>query len=182
MKKVALIITFLTILLLVSLSNASSFFEILNVSPIKTAPNSETNFTITVKGLGSKGGYVDLVFKNLTTNLSVVQNGGTKYIFSGATNSFNGTIKAGDIASGNYTFAIGLSAKGSPYNWKKAYIIIEPQEANKSVISERGKEGIIKTLFPTNNTTPSRTAESTPDIGILAAIAAVLITARRIKG
>jgi hypothetical protein len=132
MKKVASVIIFLTFLLLVNLTKASSFFEVMNISPIKMVPNSETNFVVTVKDLGSEGGYVDLIFRNLSANISVIQKGGTRYIFSGATNSFNGTIKVGDVALGNYTFGIGLSAKGSPYNWRTAYIDVESAEEKKA--------------------------------------------------
>jgi hypothetical protein len=180
MKKVAFIIIVLTILLQANLVSASSFFEIMNVSTIKMVPNSETNFTVTVKDLGSKGGYVDLVFRNLSTNLSVIQNGGTKYISSGATNSFNGTIKAGDVAPDNYTFEMGLSAKGSPYNWRKAYIVVEPAEEKKAELDGKKKENI-RTLPTANNTTSSNKAKDTPGTGILVAIAAILITSRRIR-
>ena len=180
MKKVALIIIVLTIFFLANLTSASSFFEIMNISPIKMVPNSETNFTVTVKGLGSKGGYVDLLFKNLSANLSVVQNEGTKYIFSGTTNSLNGTIKAGDVAPGNYTFEMGLSAKGSPYNWRKAYIVVEPAEEKKAELDGKKKENI-RTLPTANNTTSSNKAKDTLGAGIFIAIAAILITARRIR-
>jgi len=180
MKKVALIMIVLTIFLLANLASASSFFEIVNVSPIKMIPNSETNFTVTVKGLGSKGGYVDLVFKNLSAKLSVVQNEGAKYIFSGATSSLNGTIKAGDVALGNYIFEMGLSAKGSPYNWRKAYIVVEPEEEKKAELDGKKKEDIL-TLPTANNTTSSNKAKETPGVGITIAIAAILITARRIR-
>ncbi len=172
MKKVVLIVFFLNIFLTVNSATASYFFEITEISPMKLAPNSETNFTVSVKGLGSEGGYVDIVFRNLPANLSIIQNSETKYIFSGATNSFNGTISAGNVAPGNYTFGIGLSAKGSPYNWRTANIVVEPTAK---------KDELIRTL-PTDNITTSRSkAKGAIGFDILSAMAAILITARRIR-
>jgi hypothetical protein len=136
MRKFVLIV--LLVLMISGLSSASYYFVILNVSPIKLEPNSETNFTVSVKGLGSQGGYVQLVFRNLSQGLSVPRAGGVRYVLSLGNRTYNCTMRAGSIDPGNYSFDVGIYAFGAKSAWRKAYVVVQPPaetlraEANQS--------------------------------------------------
>ncbi len=101
MNKIVLISIFLNLLLLTGISSASYYYEILNVSEIKLAPNSDTEVNVSVKGLGSEGGYVDLIYRNLSANLTIVKDGKMKYVFPAGTTNFEHTMKAGNVEPGN---------------------------------------------------------------------------------
>jgi hypothetical protein len=124
MRKFVLIA--LLMLMISGLSCASYYFVILNVSPIKLEPNSETNFTVSVKGLGSQGGYVQLVFRNLSQGLSVPRAGGARYILSLGNRTYNCTMRAGSIEPGNYSFDVGIYAFGAKSAWRDAFVVVQP--------------------------------------------------------
>ena len=116
----------LLMLMISGLAYASYYFVILNISPIKLEPNSETNFTVSVKGLGSQGGYVQLVFRNLSRGLSVARAGGTRYVLSLGNRTYNCTMRAGSIEPGNYSFDVGIYAFGAKSAWREAFVIVQP--------------------------------------------------------
>lgn len=185
MKRIASFTIFmLFLLLLTSIPGvASSFFKVQEVSPIKLAPGDETNFTVNIKSLGSQGQYVKPIFRNLTAGLIVQETGGLKYILSTANRTYNLTIKAENISPGNYSFQVGIAAKGAPSNWKTAYAVVEsPEEANAS---------LIESTMPKSNFTPSiqdqdpkesSPPRAVPAFGILFALAALILAARRFRG
>ena len=53
-------------LLLPGQANASYWFQVIDITPVEMLPNSEANFTVSVKGLGSDRAYVELVFRNVS--------------------------------------------------------------------------------------------------------------------
>jgi hypothetical protein len=118
-------VMFLMLLLLLSGQASGSFwFQVIGVSPISMAPNSEANFSIAVKGLGSNGAYVQLVFKNMTQGLEVSCPKMIKYVLPAGITMYNCTLRAGDVAPGNYSFVVDVAAKGSPSGKKAAYVDI----------------------------------------------------------
>lgn len=122
MKTVFSISILMLLLLLTGHACGSYWFKVIDVSPISLTPNGETNFTVAVKGLGSNGAYVELVFKNMSEGLSVACPKMTKYVFPAGTTLYNCTLKAGDIAPGNYSFVVDVAATGSPSGKRTAYV------------------------------------------------------------
>ncbi len=122
MKTVFPVMLLMLLLLLSSQASGSYWFQVVDVSPINLPPYSEANFTIAVKGLGSNGAYVELVFKNMTKGLEVSCPKMIKYVFPAGVTMYNCTLKSGDIAPGNYSFVVDVAAKGSPSGKKTAYV------------------------------------------------------------
>ncbi|MGA9098219.1 MAG: hypothetical protein WB392_04730 [Methanotrichaceae archaeon] len=187
MKKVLLLIPLILLLLLVDNASAAAFFRIIDVSPIHVAPNSEANFTATVKGFGPDGGYVQLIFKNETPGISVNYTEGYKYVLPTGTRKFNCTVTTGSIAPGNYSFDMGIYAQDAKINWRTAYVVVEPLpfvEATPvipSAYSENGSANPTNVSTPkANMTAPAPTPQKTPALGISAAIMILLLAARRV--
>ena len=72
MKNHFSVLLILLLLLLAGQATASFWFKVIEVTPIEMTPNSEANFTVSVKGLGSERAYVELVFKNKTEGLDFI--------------------------------------------------------------------------------------------------------------
>jgi len=108
---------------------ASFWFKVIEVSPVSLAPNSEANFTVTVKGLGSDGAYVGLTFRNLSEGLTIVDRDRLRYVFPAGTTRFNVTVRAGDLPSGTYSMEVGTAAQGSPPGYTLVNVTVKsPQE------------------------------------------------------
>jgi hypothetical protein len=122
MKSIVSIFIFLIFLLLAGQASASYWFKVVDVSPISIEPNSDANFTVAVKGLGSEGAYVQVVFRNMSEGLSIASFDKLRYVFPTGTARFNFTLRAGDIAPGNYSFEVGVVGKSSLPGWTKAYV------------------------------------------------------------
>jgi hypothetical protein len=161
MRRFALVL--LLMLTISGLSAASYYFVILNVSPIKLEPNSETNFTVSVKGLGSQGGYVQLVFRNLSQGLSVVKAGGTRYVLSLGNRTYNCTMRAGAIAPGNYSFDVGIYAFGAKSAWKEASVTVQPPGGTLPAAVNQSKN---RTMIVTPSGAPERAASEEPAPGL----------------
>lgn len=196
MKKVILLLPFLLLLLILLLpflagsAEAAAYFLITDVSPIHVAQNSEANFTVTVKGLGPEGEYVQLIFRNLTPGLSITYaGGGYRYVLPTGTRKYNCSIKAGDIAPGNYSFDIGIFAQDSKTNWRRTYVIVEPagtapaapeevapQAASVSTNASMNNASRNTSVAPVSNKTETAPeAKKSPGPGVPIAIAAVLL-------
>ncbi|MFB3763685.1 MAG: hypothetical protein ACE14P_00385 [Methanotrichaceae archaeon] len=189
MKKVPLLIPLILLLLLVDNAGAAAFYRIINVSPINVAPNSEANFTATVKGYGPEGGYVQLIFKNVTPGLAVSYNEGFKYVLATGTRKFNCTVKAGNIPPGNYSFNMGIYAQDAKTNWITAYAMVEPLPFVETmpVVPNASIENASTNITNTTNvsapkanaTAPSPAPQKAPALGVSAAIILILFAARR---
>jgi hypothetical protein len=143
MKTVFPVMLFMLLLLLSSQASGSYWFQVVDVSPINLPPYSEANFTIAVKGLGSNGAYVELVFKNMTKGLEVSCPKMIKYVFPAGVTKYNCTLKSGDIAPGNYSFVVDVAAKGSPSGKKTAYV---------EVLGMNGRAAVPRMAAASNNT------------------------------
>lgn len=176
------------LMLLAGQASANSYFKVIDVSPIKVAPNSDANFTVTLRSEGGSGAFAQPVFKfNMTKELSAEAPGGFRYIVATGSRLYNCTIRAGDIAPGNYSLQVGVYAQDAPYSWRTAYAIVEPTnnsinaQLNASVsnsslnnsaavpANESGSEA--------NKTSPAKT----PGPGALIAIAALFLASRWAK-
>lgn len=188
MKKVILLLPLLLLLMLLFMAGsaeAAAYFLITDVSPIHVAQNSEANFTVTVKGLGPQGEYVQLIFRNLTPGLSITYaGGGYRYVLPTGTRTYNCSIKAGNVAPGNYSFDIGIFAQEAKTNWRRTYVIVEPagtapaapeeiapQMANVSANASMN----ISAAPVTNKTEAAPEAKKSPGPGVPIAIATMIL-------
>lgn len=130
MKSIVPILILLIFLLIAGKVGASYWFEVVNVSPITMEPNSDANFTVDVKGLGSEGEYVQVVFRNMSEGLSIASYDQLRYVFPAGITTFYFTLRAGDIPPRNYSFEVGVFAHSEP-GWKMAYANVV--EANRRV-------------------------------------------------
>lgn len=126
------ILLFLLILLLAGQANASYWFKVIDISPISLAPGSETNFTVSVKGLGSQGAYVELVFRNENQGLDISCEKKIKYVLPTGITKYNCTVKAMDVAPGNYSFVADVSARGAPSGNKTGYVEVKGESAKNA--------------------------------------------------
>lgn len=170
MKNLLPILLFLA-LLLAGQASGSYWFKVIDVSPINLTPNSEANFTVAVKGLGSQGGYVQLVFKNTSQGLDISCQKIIKYVFPTGVTRFNCTVRAEDIEPGNLSFEVVSAAKGSPISKRMAYVEIKAANQGVTTGSPSAPEA--------NATASPSEAKSVPGLGVAASLLALLLAARR---
>jgi hypothetical protein len=177
MKRISLFL--LIVLLLPSLSLASSYFRIVDVSPIQLYPGTEANFTVTVRGLGSEGQYAKLLFKDLPPGLSVVEAGGMRYIYPAGTRAFVCRMKAEGVTEGNYSLQIGILAKDAPYSWRTAFAVVSPERKLALDLNASGSQSASQnTSSPAPGGKQEEGCRATPAGGALAAAAALLLARR----
>ncbi len=190
MKKIIPLLLFLIFLLLTGQAVASYWFKVIDVAPIRMAPNSDANFTVSVKGLGSQGAYVQVVFRNMSEGLSIASSDRLRYVFPAGVTKFNFTLHAGDIPPGNYSFEAGTAATGSTPGWKKAYVDIVAadtvaSEEERIAVLPPGKETITQNVSaaPEAEEAPAETAQDRgmPGPGVALAVITLLLAARRRK-
>ncbi len=181
MKTVFSILLLVLFLLLTGQANGSFWFQVVDVSPISLTPNSEANLTVAVKGLGSQGAYVQLVFKNMSQGLDITCPKMIKYIFPTGITKYNCTLKAGNVAPGNYSFVVDVAAIGSPSGKKTAYVEVLAAEAAQS--KEPQQEVVQKEsqASPVNQTPAASQARGTPASGAVLAALAILLASWRMK-
>jgi len=180
MKKVVLLSLFAFLLLMAGLASGSYWFQVKEVSPIRLAPNSEANFTVAVKGLGSQGAYVQVVFKNVSEGLTISCPKLIKYVFPTGVTVYNCSIKAGNIAPGNYSFEAETAAKGSPPGKKTAYVDVIAANAPPTQVLSPETTSKKETASPEQNQTPTQTKKS-PGPGSVLAAMVILLVWRRIR-
>jgi hypothetical protein len=190
MKSIVSILLLLIFLLLTGQASASYWFQVTDVSPISMEPNSDANFTVAVKGLGSEGAYVQVVFRNMSEGLSIASSDKLRYVFPTGTTRFNFTLRAGDVAPGNYSFEVGVVAKSSLPGWRKAYVDVVPAEtAETEEILPPGRETSSQNLSAlpeapieaTNASSQPVPAQERgmPGPGAVSAISALLLIGRK---
>ena len=178
------------LLLLAGQAGASYWFQVIDVTPIEMTPNSEANFTVSVKGLGSERAYVELVFKNKTEGLDFTCPKMIKNVFPAGVTKYNCTVKAADVPPGNYSFVVDVAAKGSPSGKKTAFINVVAAKSDAAIEPEKQPMPTGPMLQAYNgsraeqgNQTPAKEpqAQKTPAPGAMAAILATLVVLRRMK-
>jgi len=178
------------LLLLAGQAGASYWFQVIDVTPIEMTPNSEANFTVSVKGLGSERAYVELVFKNKTEGLDFSCPKMIKNVFPAGVTKYNCTVKAADVSPGNYSFVVDVAAKGSPSGKKTAFINVVAAKSDVAIEPEKQPMPTGPMLQAYNaskaeqgNQTPAGEpqAQKTPAPGAMTAILAMLLVLRRMK-
>ena len=183
------LILLILLLLLAGETSASYWFKVIDISPINLTPNSEADFNVAVKGLGSQGAYVELVFKNKSQGLNISCEKMIKYVFPAGLTKYNCTVKVGDMAPGNYSFVVDVSARGSPSGKKTAYVevmaaqaynAIEPlSNAARSQTSLEAKQKI--RTSEDNQTSAAPESQKTPAPGAALAALAILLASWRMR-
>ena len=137
----------LLILLLAGQADASVFFKIVETPTIYVSPEGEAGFNISVRNLGSESTYAGLTFRNISEGLSIVGPRCTKWVDSGTTREFDCQLKveAGDLSPGDYSFEVGIVAKGAPPEWTPVQVIVSedmalPADEAEGVETEEAEE------------------------------------------
>jgi hypothetical protein len=198
MKNVTSILLILLLLLLAGESSASYWFKVTGISPITMMPNSEANFTVSVKGLGSQGEYVQLRFLNKSQGIDTSCDKLIKYVFPTGTTKYNCTVRSADISQGNYSFVVDVAAKGAPSGKKTAYVnVVAPgtgevieSRLNQSALenqsqsiqgSEEAKVNLTNQTNATNHAAAGPVARGTPALGVMPAVLALLLIMWRMR-
>ena len=179
------------LLLLAGQAGASFWFKVIDVTPIEMSPNSEANFTASVKGLGSERAYVQLVFNNSNEGLTIYCPKKIKNVFPQGVTQYNCTAKAEDVAPGNYSFVVDTAAAGARSGKMTAFINVigpesdvamKPEGGNQTAAEIPAKPQAEEAQSPAAAETPAEPqAKGTPAPGAMAAVLALLLVLRRMK-
>jgi len=135
MKNFFAILLIALLLLLASPADASGgWFKVINVTPIEMTANSEANFTVSVKGMGGERAYVELVFRNKSEGFDFTCPKMIKNVFPAGVTDYNCSVKAGDVAPGNYTFVVDTAAPGARPGKLTAYINVVEEKSQAEAI------------------------------------------------
>jgi hypothetical protein len=189
------------LLLLSGQADASFWFQVKEITPIEMTPNSEANFSVSVKGLGSERAYVELVFKNVTDGFDFSCPKMIKNVFPAGVTQYNCSVKAADVPPGNYSFVVDVAAKGAPSGKKTGFINVLAHDGGSAMQPQDGSmssgsmpSGSIPSQpEPQENSasqagdsaatgTPADQTRNTPASGAAAAILALLLAFRRMAG
>ncbi|NLH22760.1 MAG: hypothetical protein GX463_11430 [Methanothrix sp.] len=130
-----LAILLLPLLLLAGPVDASGgWFKVINVTPIEMTANSEANFTVSVKGMGGERAYVELVFRNRSEGFDFTCPKMIKNVFPAGVTDYECSVKAGDIAPGNYSFVVDTAAPGARPGRMTAYINVIEQKSQAEAV------------------------------------------------
>ena len=133
--KNTLVVLLLPILLLAGPADASGgWFKVIKITPIEMTANTEANFTVSVKGMGGERAYVELVFRNKSEGFDFTCPKMIKNVFPAGVTDYNCSVKAGDVAPGNYTFVVDTAAPGARPGKMTAYINIIEQKSQAEAI------------------------------------------------
>jgi len=189
MKKTFPILLLAILLLLAGHAGASFWFQVINVTPIVMTPNSEANFTVSVKGLGSERAYVELVFRNKTEGLDFSCPRMIKNVFPAGVTQYNCTAKAADVPPGNYSFVVDVAAAGSPSGKKTAFINVLAANSGAAIQPKSAMPTgpVLQTynasMANEGNQPPAEEPQTrkTPAPGAAAAILAVMLVLRKMQ-
>jgi len=135
MKNFFAILLIALLLLLAGPADASGgWFKVINVTPIEMIANSEANFTVSVKGMGGERAYVELVFRNKSEGFDFACPKMIKNVFPAGVTDYECSVKAGDVAPGNYSFVVDTAAPGARPGKLTAYINVVEEKSQAEAI------------------------------------------------
>jgi hypothetical protein len=190
MKNSLSVLIIIILSLLAGQAGASFWFQVTNITPIEMAPNSEANFTVSVKGMGSERAFVELVFKNKTEGFDFSCQHLIKNVYPAGVTQYNCSVKAADVPPGNYSFVVDVAATGSPSGKKTGFINVLAEDGGKAIESEAGSMPTEPTMQTDNASQggeggaeePPAQTQNTPAPGATAAILAMLLVLRKMAG
>ena len=180
-------------LLLPGQANASYWFQVIDITPVEMLPNSEANFTVSVKGLGSDRAYVELVFRNVSEGLTITCPKKIQNIFPQGVTNYDCIVAAGDLLPGNYSFVADVVVAGAPSGKKTGYVNIigrngnhasEPVRVDQPAPEDAEPAGEFQEPETEPATQPDKPAESqkeSPAPGALAASLVLILVLWRMK-
>lgn len=170
-------------------AGASFWFQVIEITPIEMTPNSEANFTVSVKGMGSERAYVELVFKNMTDGFDFSCPKMIKNVFPAGVTQYNCSVKTADMQPGNYSFVVDVAAKGSPSGKKTGFITVLAADKSGATTSQSGAMPVVTNGQGLQGYNESQSVEgaeehqaqtqNTPAPGAIAAILALMLVFRR---
>ena len=177
------------ILMLAGETSASYWFKVIDISPINLTPNSKADFNVAVKGLGSQGAYVELVFKNKSQEFNISCEKKIKYVFPAGLTKYNCTVEVGDVAPGNYSFVVDVSARGSPSGKKTAYVEVMAAQGDHAIepLSNAARSQTLREseqetkASEANQTSTMPESKKTPTPGAALASLAILLVSWRMR-
>ena len=171
-------------LLLPGQANASYWFQVIDITPVEMLPNSEANFTVSVKGLGSDRAYVELVFRNVSEGLTITCPKKIQNIFPQGVTNYDCIVAAGDLLPGNYSFVADVVVAGAPSGKKTGYVNIigrngnhasEPVRVDQPALEDAEPAGEFQEPETEPLAQPDKPAESQKDSPAPGALAASLV-------
>lgn len=184
-------VPFIALLLFLSgQADASFWFQVKEITPIEMMPNSEANFSVYVKGLGSERAYVELVFKNMTDGFDFSCPKMIKNVFPAGVTQYNCSVKSGDVPPGNYSFVVDVAAKGAPSGKKTGFINVLATNDGRGMQSQTRSVSSGPVMQENNFSQEGAAAakdtaeqtRNTPASGSATAILALLLVFRRMAG
>jgi len=115
-------------------TNASYWFRVIDITPVEMLPNSEANFTVSVKGLGSDRAYVELVFRNVSEGLTITCPRKIQNVFPQGVTDYDCIVAAGDLVPGNYSFVADVVVAGAPSGKMTGYVNIIGGNGNHAAV------------------------------------------------
>ncbi len=196
MKKSFSVLLTTLLLLLACQASASFWFQVIEITPIEMTANSEANFAVSVKGMGSERAYVELIFRNKTDGFDFFCQHMIKNVFPAGVTKYNCSVKAADVPAGNYSFVVDVAATGSPSGKKTGFINVLAADAGRTIEPKTGSMSTGATLQAYNASQNTHHADNsnqnaakepmdqtqtrkTPAPGAIAAIPAMLLVLRR---
>ena len=175
------------------IANASYWFQVIDITPVEMLPNSEANFTVSVKGLGSDRAYVELVFRNVSEGLTITCPKKIQNIFPQGVTNYDCIVGAGDLLPGNYSFVADVVVAGAPSGKKTGYVNIigrngnhasEPVRVDQPALEDAEPAGEFQEPETEPLAQPDKPAESqkeSPAPGALAASLVLILVLWRMK-
>ena len=165
----------------------------IDITPVEMLPNSEANFTVSVKGLGSDRAYVELVFRNVSEGLTITCPKKIQNIFPQGVTNYDCIVAAGDLLPGNYSFVADVVVAGAPSGKKTGYVNIigrngnhasEPVRVDQPALEDAEPAGEFQEPETEPLAQPDKPAESqkeSPAPGALAASLVLILVLWRMK-
>ena len=187
--KTYLSLLLVTLLLQSGPANASGgWFKVINVTTIEMTANSEANFTVSVKGMGGERGYVELVFRNKSEGFDFTCPKMIKNVFPAGVTDYNCSVKAGDVAPGNYSFVVDSVAAGARPGKMTAYIDVVEEKSQAEALYDSTVDylmdianvGDLEPQGSDNASRPSQPVEA-PLPGAAAAVLGLLLARKIVK-
>ncbi|OPY51395.1 MAG: hypothetical protein A4E49_02279 [Methanosaeta sp. PtaU1.Bin112] len=187
MKKQFYVLLIALLLILAGQAGASFWFQVKEITPIEMTANSEANFSVSVKGLGSERAYVELVFKNISDGFHISCPKMIKNVFPAGVTQFNCSVKAADVPPGNYSFVADVAAKGAPSGKKTGFINVLEKDGGQEIQAQDRSMATDTTLQGDNasqderrsSEEPPAQSRNTPASGTVAAILAMMLVFRK---
>jgi hypothetical protein len=195
------ILAFMALLLVfMPLTGASTYFKVIDITPVTLQPNSQASFTVTIQNLGTETEAVGLLFRNLIPGLLAANMDGTPYIFPVQIRRFNCTMIAEDVAPGNSSFGVGVYAHGAIPSWRDSYVLVQstgsevrPVQQSPMPIGDslNASRSLLRNILgelncpalhaPSTHEGNKTRGRASPGAGAVIALAALLIATGRFK-